>query len=112
MACRLQCEDVTADVHLAMELEGLSQVEEVSHVNEKKCTEIMKKTIDFLEPKDMYLEKKLREIALAWHAEKQVGSILRCIENLTPFLACQDFKRSFLCLIHKHPLNASHEEQY
>ena len=42
-----------------------------------KCMQLLPKFGKHDERKDVYLEKKLREVALAWHEEKQVGSILR-----------------------------------
>ena len=40
------------------------------------CMQLLPKFGKHDEHKDEYLEKKLREVALAWHEEKQVGSIL------------------------------------
>ena len=44
-----------------------------------KCMQLLPEFGMHDEHKDVYLEKKLREVALAWHEEKQVGSIPRHI---------------------------------
>ncbi|KAH7373367.1 hypothetical protein KP509_17G051700 [Ceratopteris richardii] len=63
----------TRYLHPAFGIENSS----VAEMDKERNSSRIMETFDPLNPRDMYIEKKLREMAMIWHAEKQVGSLTR-----------------------------------